>query len=202
MDGACAFTAGLLAVQVRFAGGNHLPAAYLTFACGLPVLWWISLMVAGGYDARFIGLGSDEFRRVLNAAVSLTAGVAVVSYAAKLELARGYMAVALPSVAVLDLTARYLLRKRLHRLRGHGQCTRRVIAVGHLASVADLVTSLRRDRYHGLAVVAVCLAGEASGSEVEDVPVAGGLDEVTLVVERFAADTVAVLACPEMDGRQ
>lgn len=202
IDGACAFVAGLLAVQVRFAGESYLPAAYLGFACGLPTLWWISLLLAGGYDARFVGLGSDEFRRILNAAVSLTAGVAIASYAAKLELARGYVAVALPAVAVLDLSARYLLRKRLHRLRARGRCTRRVIAVGHRAAVADLVIRLRRDSHHGLDVVAACLAGKAPVAEVEGTPVAGDLDQVTPAVRRFHADTVAVLACPEMDGRQ
>ena len=32
------------------------------------------------------------------------------------------------------------------------------------------------------------------------VPVHGGLDDVTAAVHAFGADTVAVLACPEMDG--
>jgi exopolysaccharide biosynthesis polyprenyl glycosylphosphotransferase len=139
---------------------------------------------------------------VLNAAVSLIAGVAVLSFFAKLKLARGYMAVALPSVAVLDLPGRYLLRKRLHRLRTLGSCTRRVVAVGHAAAAADLVTTLRRESYHGLSVVAICLAGAARADELADVPVAGGLDSVTAAVGQFGADTVAVLACPEMDGRR
>jgi exopolysaccharide biosynthesis polyprenyl glycosylphosphotransferase len=207
VDIACALTAGAAAAQIRFGGEPFLPVAYLGFTCALPVLWWVSVLLAGGYDCRFIGLGSDEFRRVLNAAVSLIAGVAVLSYFAKLNLARGYTAVALPSVAVLDLAGRYLLRKRLHRLRSLGSCTRRVIAVGHAAAVADLVTTLRRDSYHGLSVVATCLAGAGgaagtAGAQVADVPVAGELGSVTAAVGQFSADTVAVLACPEMDGRR
>ena len=31
-------------------------------------------------------------------------------------------------------------------------------------------------------------------------PVYGGLDDITAAVKAFGADTVAVLACPEMDG--
>src|SRR5712692_11673028 len=92
VDSACALAAGVLAAQVRFGGERALPVAYLGFTCALPVLWWASVLLAGGYDSRFIGLGSDEFRRVLNAAVSLIAGVAILSYFAKLNLARGYMA--------------------------------------------------------------------------------------------------------------
>ena len=71
----------------------------------------------GGYDSRFVGVGPDEFRRVLNAAVSLTAAVAIFSYVFKLNIARGYVAVAMPSTAVLDLTMRYWLRKHLHKVR-------------------------------------------------------------------------------------
>ena len=200
VDGGCALMAGLLAAQLRFGGRGGVPVAYLGITAALPVLWCAAVLLAGGYDARFIGLGSDEFRRVLNAAVSLMAGVAILSYSAKLDLARGYMAVALLSAGVLDLAARYCLRKRLHKLRGRGSCMRRVIAVGHEAAVAELATSLHRDSYHGLSVVAACLAGDADPDEVAAVPVTGDLTSITDAVGRFSADTVAVLSCPEMDS--
>jgi len=199
-DGACALAAGLLAAQARFGSEGRLQAAYLGFTCALPAVWCAAVLLAGGYDSRFIGLGSDEFRRVLNAAVTLMAGVAILAYSAKLDLARGYMAVALPSAGVLDLAGRYWLRKRLHRLRALGCCTRRVIAVGHAATVAGLVTTLRREKYHGLSVVAACLAEAADMDQVAGVPVAGDLAGVAAAVGLFSADTVAVLACPEMDG--
>jgi exopolysaccharide biosynthesis polyprenyl glycosylphosphotransferase len=77
-----------------------------------------------------------------------------------------------------------------------------VIAVGHAAAVADLVTTLRRESYHGLSIVAACLAGEPDADEVANVPVAGQLGSVPWAVGRFGADTVAVLGCPEMDGKR
>ena len=49
-------------------------------------------------------------------------------------------------------------------------------------------------------MVAACVAGAQHQDEVADVPVCGGLDSVASVVSRFNADTVAVLACPEMNG--
>jgi exopolysaccharide biosynthesis polyprenyl glycosylphosphotransferase len=75
-----------------------------------------------------------------------------------------------------------------------------VVAVGHAASVADLVTTLRRETHHGLAVVAACVAGLPGSGEVEDVPVVGELGSVATAVSTFGADTVAVLACPELSG--
>jgi exopolysaccharide biosynthesis polyprenyl glycosylphosphotransferase len=75
-----------------------------------------------------------------------------------------------------------------------------VIAVGHEPAVAGLITELQRDRYHGLMVVGACVAQPAECDEVAGVPIYGGLDDVSSAVQAFAADTVAVLACPEMDG--
>src|SRR5260370_4398016 len=139
---------GGLALYVRFAGQGYLPVSYVAFAVALPALWCASVALAGGYGSRIIGAGSDEFRRVLNAAVGLAAGVAIVSYVFKIDFARGYFVIALPSAAALDLAARYRLRKRLHRLRSLGECMQRVVAVGHAPAVADLVATLRRDKYN------------------------------------------------------
>jgi exopolysaccharide biosynthesis polyprenyl glycosylphosphotransferase len=198
-DCACALVAGAIAVDLRFSQG-HVPVSYLAFTAALPAFWWAAVALGGGYESRFIGVGSDEFRRVLNAALSLTAGVAIASYTLKFDFARGYFMIALPCTAVFDLAARYGLRKRLHKLRSQGLRMQRVVAVGHAPAVADLVAMLRRDTYHGLSVVGACVARNASLDEVVGVPVCGGLDSVAAAVDRFAADTVAVLACPEMNG--
>jgi exopolysaccharide biosynthesis polyprenyl glycosylphosphotransferase len=201
-DGVCALAAGLLAYEMRFGFGSHgaRPGAYLLFSCGLPALWCAAIAIAGGYDSRIIGLGSDEFRRVLNGAVGLAAGLAIFSYAAMLDVARGYVVIALPGAVVLDLFARFLLRKRLHRQRQAGACTHRVVVVGHAPAVADLVALLRRDSYHGLSVVGACLAGGTMLREIAGVPVHGGPGSVTGAVRDFGADTVAVLTSPDMNG--
>ncbi len=197
-DLGCATVGVFVAAQLRF--GSEVTRTYLTLGLALPVFWVVALWLAGGYDTRFIGTGSDEFRKVLNAGVSLTAAIAIFSYAINLELSRGFLVIALPTVTALDLAARYTIRKRLHRQRMSGRCLLSVVAVGHELAVADLVTELQRDRYHGLTVVGACVARPGERDEVAGVPVFGGLDDVTAAVKAFGADTVAVLACPEMDG--
>jgi exopolysaccharide biosynthesis polyprenyl glycosylphosphotransferase len=156
--------------------------------------------LAGGYDVRFIGTGSDEYRKILNAGVGLTATVAIFSYLINTELSRGYLLIALPSVTLFDLMARYAMRKRLHKLRIGGRCMLSVVAVGHELALSDLITELRREQYHGLTVVGACTAKPSECSEIAGVPVYGGLDDITAAVQDFGADTVAVLACPEIDG--
>lgn len=198
IDISCAVVGVFVAAQLRF--GDEVTRTYVVLSLLLPMLWIAALWLAGGYDVRFIGTGSDEFRKVLNAGVSLTATVAIFSYAVNDELSRGYVVIALPSVTVFDLIARYTIRKQLHRRRAAGQCLHNVVAVGHELSVANLVTELRRDKYHGLRVVGACVVRPGECDEVVGVPVFGGLDDVTAAVKAFGADTVAVLACPEMDG--
>ncbi len=199
-DCLCAVAAGAVAYELRFDATSYRPAVYLAFTALLPVVWIGALALAGGYDPRFIGVGSDEFRRVINAAVTLTAAIAIISYAVKFDTARGYVVIALPCVAALDLVVRHRLRRRLHRLRSRGACMRKVVAVGHAAAVADLIGELRRGTYHGLSVVGACLAGGSMLGEIAGVPVIGGLTNVTAAVGYLGADTVAVLACPEMNG--
>ncbi len=199
-DGICALTAGLIALVARFSDWAHVPQEYLIFTAALPVLWWTSLALARGYDERFIGTGSDEFRKVINAGVSLTAAVAIVSFITKSDVARGYVVVALPCATLFDLLARYGLRKSLHRRRRRGACMRRVIAVGHAAGVAHLIGELRREKYHGLAVVGACLTEGTMLAEIAGVPVRSGVAHVPAAIAELRADTVAVVAGRELNG--
>lgn len=200
LDAGCALVAGLVAFEVRFGRENYGDSVYLWLAVGLPVLWRIALELAGAYDVRFIGVGSDEFRRVINAGISLTAVVAVLSYATKTGVARGFVVVALPGMTIFDLLGRFRLRKRLHHLRTLGKCMRKVVVVGHSDVISQLTTALRRHTYHGLSVVAACLVGPDSQAAIDGVPMVAGVGSIVDVVERCQADTVAVLACPEMIG--
>ena len=190
----------MLAYAARLDAISSRTGVYLALTGLLPVLWVLSLALAGGYDPRFIGVGSDEFRRVINAAVTLTALIAIVSYAVKFDTARGYVVIALPTATVFDLVVRHRLRRHLHHQRSKGAYMRKVLAVGHAPAVADLIGELRRGTYHGLSVVGACLAGGSMLHEIAGVPVYGGLGSVTDTVGHLGADTVAVLACPEMNG--
>src|SRR5580658_1798915 len=136
-DLGCAVVGVFLAAQVRF--DSRVTGNYLILSLALPVLWLGAMWLAGGYDVRFIGTGSDEFRKILNAGVGLTAAVALLSYAVNLQLSRGYVLIAVPTTTLINLISRYAVRKRLHRQRMAGHCLLSVVAVGHEAAVADLV---------------------------------------------------------------
>nr|WP_262850594.1 sugar transferase [Sphaerisporangium corydalis] len=192
--------AGAAAVLVRFGEVTPYVTPYLLLSLVLPLLWVGAVGLNRAYEARLIGVGSEEFRRITQCGFSLTAGVAIAAYVTKTDLARGYVVLALPLMTALTLSCRYGLRRRLHAMRGGGLCMRRVVAVGHRESIADLIRRFRRERYHGMEVVGACLPREEPTRDVEGVPVLGDFSDVPLVVGQASADTVAVLACPELDG--
>ncbi|MEO3752184.1 sugar transferase [Streptomyces sp. B6B3] len=205
VDALVALVAASAAAGARF-GTSPAGDGYLVFSAVFPLLWVGALAVSRAYDVRFLFLGAEEYQRTFLAGVALTAGVAVVSYAAALEVARGYVALALPGALLLDLLCRYLLRKWVHRRRvKSARFMQRVIAVGYERSIAVMARELHRHRYHGMRVVGACLPPHRPfRTQVEDldVPVYGRFDDVVEAVEATGADTVAVLSCPELDGTE
>jgi FlaA1/EpsC-like NDP-sugar epimerase len=66
--------------------------SYVTVAGVLVPLWLVVMAIGGGYEPRAVGTGSEEFRRVFNAAVRFLAVVAIVFYAARIDVDRAFIA--------------------------------------------------------------------------------------------------------------
>ena len=202
LDVLVGFTAALMGLLIRFGPGSPDPA-YFVLTALLPVAWLIGLAVGRAYELRFLFVGNDEYRRVTNAALWLTAVLVVSSYAVNFELARGYAVITLPMMALGTLSGRYLLRRRLHRARARGQCMRPVLVMGYERAVATLVRQLQRQPHHGMQVVGALLPAERMRPAVlgdVGVPVLGSFEEATAAIAATGADIVAVLACPELDA--
>jgi exopolysaccharide biosynthesis polyprenyl glycosylphosphotransferase len=206
-DAASALVAASVGYVVRFSPtveGGAAPGAgsqWLLFT--LPAIWVLAMLVARSYEQRFLFEGPEEFRRVFFAAALLLAAVGTVSWAFTLEVARGFVVVALPLAAALTLLHRYLHRRWLYRRRQRGEHLQTVVVVGHRNGVAALQAQIEREGYHGYRVVGCCLPdGQVENPETtfSGLPVLGGLGEVAAVVGRYEIDTVAVLPCPELDG--
>jgi exopolysaccharide biosynthesis polyprenyl glycosylphosphotransferase len=189
--------AGLTVLLVRTDG---VPTSSTLFwaAVTLVPVWPLLLGVTGAHAERFIGTGSDEYRRVGRAGFLALALAGFISYAFALELSRGFVVLAIPALTVATLLARYAARCELRRLRARGLCTKRVIVVGRGGAVLELVRRLQRENYAGLTVVATCVtpADRARLAEEVGLPV-GGLDDVLTMAADLAADTIAVTSASE-----
>ena len=172
----------------------------------LPAAWVLCLARSRAYAPRFIGAGPEEYRAVSRAIVVLLAAAAVMSYAFKLEVSRGFVALALPLVLIWTLLGRFVLRSRLYNRRAAGEMLQSTIVVGRSDSAADMIRQIRQHpETTGLKVVGACISGlgSAGGSlgTIEDVPILGGPDDAIVAVDRLHADVVAVSSDPDFAGQ-
>jgi exopolysaccharide biosynthesis polyprenyl glycosylphosphotransferase len=202
-DALCAVLAAAAGYLVRFGPASTGAAtASKWVAVLLPAVWVFSMALARTYEERFLWTGPEEFRRVFLAAALLLATVGTVSWAVKLEVARGLVVIALPLATVTTLGLRCTWRRLLWFRRRRGQCLQRTLLVGHPSDVAALHAQIKRQSSQGYQVIGCCLAGAADGSApvVPGIPVLGNLDAVDGVVRRYEVDTVTVLPCPQLAG--
>ena len=202
-DVVCAALAGLAGYFFRFGPDADASQGSLLAASALPVIWVASMVVARSYEERFLWVGAEEFRRVAFAAMMLLATLGTVSWAFQLDVARGFVILAVPLAAFLTLGQRYTQRRLLHRARARGERLQTTILVGHRSAVAALDAQLDREAFHGYRVVGCCLPTDQfnpAADAFNGLPVLGNLSEVADVVARNEVDTVAVLPCPELDG--
>ena len=76
---------------------TFLELKYTTLTVVLIVAWLLMLRIHGAFDRRVLGHGPEEYKAVAVASFRLFSIVAVASYSLHLDLARGYVAMALPA---------------------------------------------------------------------------------------------------------
>lgn len=186
-DAAAAFIAALIAVTAFASPVN--PWVLTLF----PPAWVAALAIGRTYEHRFVGNGSEEYKRLFHTSVMFLAVVGTLAYAFDVELTRGVVVVGLPTAMVFSLVGHWVARQILHTLRRHDLCMQQVVVVGLERSVAELIRSVRREPHAGLHIAAVCI-DRPRGDSVEGVPVLGDSDHVLEVLREVGGDTVAVTA--------
>jgi exopolysaccharide biosynthesis polyprenyl glycosylphosphotransferase len=184
---------------IQNSGTSHGPVlhgiAYSGIAFGVALLWLVVLYGSRAYEPRFLGTGSEEYKRVGGACVRLVALVAIAAVAAQADISRAFLLVSLGAGSVFLLGHRWAARRLLYRRRRAGEFVHRVLVVGSMASATDLVREVRREPLAGFSIVAACVpAAETGAIRVEDdsVPIVGGLADVVDAAKRVGADTIAI----------
>jgi exopolysaccharide biosynthesis polyprenyl glycosylphosphotransferase len=183
--GASATQATLSAEQ-----GASFELGYTLFSVVLIGVWVLLLNVHGSHDHRVLGHGSEEYKAVATASFQLFGVLAVVSYVLRLDVARGYVAMALPAGMIGLLVSRWLWRKwlTLHRVRGLLSAS--VLVVGDQEHLEGLIRALNSVPQAGYRVVAAC-CGDADQSSFGPIPILGSESEAAEVAQRIGVSTVA-----------
>ncbi|HEX7189658.1 MAG TPA: sugar transferase [Actinomycetes bacterium] len=173
---------------------NLRPSSYLVLGPAVALAWALFLMLTRTYDGRILGVGGDEYRRVVRASVYFWGLVAVACYMTKFQFSRLALGLSFVIGTLLLLLGRWAARKLLHQARRRSsRWSHRVLVVGGREEVEALVSELEREPYAGLKVVGACMPpGDAV--EGSSVPVVGSLTSVPDAVARLGVDTVAVTA--------
>lgn len=180
----------------RDAANWHEKWGILAFGTELLVLG--SLAVGRSWAPAVLGQGAEEFRRLGRSLFAATVVLALGGIALTSRNIKLWIFVAIPAIALVTMTARYLLRLCLHRRRKEGRCLRPVLAAGSPATVCDLITRTRKFPHIGWRVEAVCTPDGRGleGDELEGVPVVGRLTDVAKHVRHDGYRVVAVTPDP------
>jgi exopolysaccharide biosynthesis polyprenyl glycosylphosphotransferase len=174
------------------------PYSYTLVSLVLVVAWFAALSVFRSREARAVGNGVEEYRRVARSSTALFGAIAIVGFLLKLDVARGYLAVALPLGLASLLLGRWLWRRWLAKQRAEGRFTSTVLVVGSHRAAAHMAQIFERTASAGFRVAGVCVPGWGTGRgnsvdvDGHPVPVLGDENAVVDVLMSTGVDMVAV----------
>ena len=174
-----------LAQFARFGAPAAAPSDvdhYVTpYSALLVIIWLSTLAVFHSRSPRYIGAGIEEYRRVASASFWTFGAMAMAELLFKLQISRGYLAVALPAGVLGLLLSRWMWRVYVARQRAYGAYSTAVLAVGGSDAVANLASELTDDPKNGYHVVGVCITGYGTPRDEhlvvnnQQIPIFGGV---------------------------
>lgn len=199
LDGASALLASALAVAIRFQFRWTL--LYVLLTAALPALWLVVLGLQRAYETRWLGTGTEEYRRTVSAGLVLFTLIAVASFSVQAQLSRAWAVLVVPLCVVLSLASRHQLRTWLFRLRLAGRGQQKVLVVGRADAAVAVIEKLDHEPQHGLVAVGACIPALDIGvSHVNGVPVVGAPDQILEAVDELGVHVVAVASHPDLSG--
>ncbi len=174
--------------------------SYWAFSAGLVIVWMWALSLADSRSYRVTGTGITEYVRVADASLRLFGGIAILAFLMRVDVARGYLLIALPVGILMLVLERWLWRQWLVAHRMVGEYSARVLLVGSEQSVAQIARELERSPSAGYRVVGACVptgvvAGMIEGTQI---PIMGNVNAVERAIAATGADTVAITSTDDL----
>lgn len=175
-------------------------AGYTLVSLILAAGWLLALGVNQSRAAAILGIGSEEYRRVMTATFSVFGLLAIISMLLKLDIARGYLAFAFPVGLVALLAVRKVCRLWLVKQRRAGRYSDTAVLVGHRNDVAFVASQIERLPAAGYRVVGAILEESSVNDNTRpvltlqgsEVPAVGTLTSVVATVNDMRAQSVIV----------
>jgi exopolysaccharide biosynthesis polyprenyl glycosylphosphotransferase len=174
--------------------------SYWGFSGLVIVLWMLTLSLIDSRSFRIIGHGITEYVRVVDGSLRLFGAIAIVAFLTRIDVARGYLLIALPLGVLMLLATRWLWRQWLNAQRVTGAYSARVLLVGSLESVTQIAKELARTPTAGYSVVGACLPDETATASIPgaDIPVVSTVNSINRAIAATGADTVAITSTDDL----
>jgi exopolysaccharide biosynthesis polyprenyl glycosylphosphotransferase len=168
------------------------------FSVLFAALWLSLISMFHARSIRIIGAGIEEYRRIASASFWTFGIIAMATLLARIFLARGYLAVALPVGTLGLLASRGLWRYYIAGKRTHGKYQTMVLAIGDRKGVTQLAQELTRNPSDGYVVVGAGIPGygPSRGKTLlvhgREIPILGDETHALAAIGRCGADTVVL----------
>jgi exopolysaccharide biosynthesis polyprenyl glycosylphosphotransferase len=179
---------------------SQLAISYTIISIVILIAWLLALSVYGTRGHRVIGTGTQEYRLIADATLRLFGLLAIFAFLFQVDLARGYILIALPVGLCVLLFTRWMWRQWLGVMRARGEFSSRVLLVGSFASVTHIARELNGRPDAGYTVIGACIPTSLVGDTLPgtDIPIFGNLEKVTRALEVSGADTVVITSADEL----
>ncbi|NLP84322.1 sugar transferase [Microbacterium sp. CFH 90308] len=174
--------------------------SYWLFSGALVVVWMWALSLSDSRDHRVIGAGTTEYVRVARASLALFGAIAIIAFLVRIDIARGYLLIALPLGILTLVFERWIWRQWLLAHRTMGEYSARVILVGSLESVSQIAHELQRSWSAGYVVVGACIPSGKVAETIPgtEIPIMGNVESIERALAATDADTVAVTSTDDL----
>ncbi|MFO7689088.1 MAG: sugar transferase [Cryobacterium sp.] len=194
--GVALLAADAVATTIR---GSSLPTTHWLIPLIVAATWIATLGAFHTRSPRVVGVGSTEYKRVVNASALSCGMLALAFLLLQVESSRAYFLIAFPLGAVALTLERWLWRKWLLRQRQFGHYLASAIVVGHHDDVAYVIDQIEAKSGAAYRVVGVALdddPGTRIGGGVNSVPVVADLAHAAGAAANLGVDTVIVAGHP------
>jgi len=207
-DAAAVIIAVFAAVLLRFGDTDiSLPTAFVNLgypiiAAVIAIAWMAMLSAAATRDHKVIGNDSTEYKRIGVATFRTFGAFAIIAFAFKIPIARGYLLVALPLGLLLLLLGRWAWRNWLNRQRLRGAFVQRALLMGERTQLRHVADQIHRVPSVGFQIVGAITESGTRTDLAPGIPVVAGFADVIPQLDAVGADTVIFSGSDKISPQQ
>lgn len=181
-----------------------VPITYATVALVVLLAWWGALALFDSRQPRILGVGAEEYKRVFQASFAVFGGMAILAYLMTADVARSFLAVALPAGMIGLCISRALCRELLRIRRRAGDASTKTIIAGPQYQVSELLAEFQDRPEIGYDIVGVCLDDADAGSveQIGNVPVVGATKNAVEVMQSLNSRALVVAASKDLGPKE